>query len=594
MSGRLMAFDLRRLSDFLKGGPIVGLRRTRAAARATVLVERLWPLLLPLAIVVSLFVSLSWLGVFRALPDWPRLGLIGLFALAGLAALWPLRHFRRPGIGEIDRRIEAANALRHAPLRSQGDRLAGKDDPFATALWQEHRKRLASDLKGLKGELPRTGIPDRDPWALRAIAPLLLVVAFAFSLGPGGGSLTDGFRAAAGQPAIPPRIDAWVTPPAYTAKAPLYITADANQGQNLFSVPEGSIVAVRVTGGTGTEKLSYLDAHTAEETALEAAAGATPVTASGRTGAAQTVSQFSGALSADGLLSLRQSDEGEEIANWSFTVTPDNPPEIRLTGEPTRAVNGALQLTYEVEDDYGAMSARAVFAPADPAPDARPLYEAPEMRLTLPRRRGNEIAARTSRDLTEHPWAGTLVDLTLEAEDGAAQTGRSDTQRLTLPERPFTNPLALALVEQRQLLALDANAKRRVLDLMDAITLRPEDTIPELTHYLGIMSARARLDEATSDEQLRGVVDYLWEIAVTIEDGSLTDAERRLRMAQEALREALEEGASDEEIEQLMAELREAMQEFLREFAERALQNPEQAMPMPRTGRRCVRAISNG
>jgi uncharacterized protein (TIGR02302 family) len=580
-----MAFDLERLSDFLKRGPIVGLRRTRASTRATMLVERLWPLVLPLAIVVSLFVSLSWLGVFRALPDWPRLGLLALFAIVALAALWPLRLFRTPGAGEIDRRIEMSNALRHAPLRSQDDRLAGRDDPFAAALWQEHRKRLAGALKGLKGELPRTGIPDRDPWALRAIAPLLLVVAFAYSLGPGGGSVTDGFRAAAGQQTIPPRIDAWVTPPAYTGKAPLYITAEANQGQNnLFTVPEGSVVAVRVTGGAGTERLSYLDAHTAEETVLEAAPTATPVTAPSRSGAAQTVSQFSGTLAADGLLSLRPSEEGEEIANWSFTVTPDAAPQIRFAEEPTRAVNGALQLTYEVEDDYGAVSAQALFEPTDAAPDARPLYEAPEMRLTLPRRRGDEIVARTSRDLTEHPWAGTLVDLTLEAEDGAAQSGRSEVERFTLPERPFTNPLALALVEQRQLLALDANAKRRVLDLMDAITLRPEDTIPELTHYLGIMAARARLDEATSDDQLRGVVDYLWEIAVTIEDGSLTDAERRLRMAQEALREALEEGASDEEIEELMAELREAMQEFLREFAERAMQNPEQAMPMPQDG----------
>lgn len=579
-----MAFDLKRLSDFLKGGPIVGLRRTRATTRATMLVERLWPLVLPLVIVVSLFVSLSWLGVFRILPDWPRLGLMALFGAAALAALWPLRHFRSPGAGEIDRRIETANALRHAPLRSQDDRLTGVSDPFAAALWHEHRKRLATSLGGLKGELPRTGIPDRDPWALRAVAPLLLVVAFAFSLGPSGGSLTDGFRAAAGPQAVPPRIDAWVTPPAYTGKAPLYMTADANQGQSLFTVPEGSLVAVRVTGGSGTETLSYLDAHTAEETAFEPAAPTAPVSAPSRAGTAQTVSQFSGPLAADGLLSLRRGEEGEEIANWSFTVTPDDAPQIRFAEEPTRAVNGALQLTYEIEDDYGAVSARAVFAPADAAPGARPLYEAPEMRLTLPRRRGDEIVARTSRDLTEHPWAGTLVDLTLEAEDGAGQTGRSEAERFTLPERPFLNPLALALVEQRQLLALDANAKQRVLDLMDAITLRPEDTIPELTHYLGIMAARARLDEATSDDQLRSVVDYLWEIAVTIEDGSLTDAERRLRMAQEALREALEEGASDEEIEQLMAELREAMQEFLREFAERAMQNPEQAMPMPQNG----------
>ncbi|MFN3766353.1 MAG: DUF4175 family protein, partial [Aliihoeflea sp.] len=86
-----MAIDLKRLSDFLKGGPIVGLRRTRAATRATMLVERLWPLVLPLVIAITLFVSLSWLGVFRILPDWPRLGLMALFAIAALAALWPLR-----------------------------------------------------------------------------------------------------------------------------------------------------------------------------------------------------------------------------------------------------------------------------------------------------------------------------------------------------------------------------------------------------------------------------------------------------------------------------------------------------------------------
>ena len=31
--------------------------------------ERGWPLVLPLLIVASLFLSLSWLGVFRLLPD---------------------------------------------------------------------------------------------------------------------------------------------------------------------------------------------------------------------------------------------------------------------------------------------------------------------------------------------------------------------------------------------------------------------------------------------------------------------------------------------------------------------------------------------
>ncbi len=38
-------------------------------------------------------------------------------------------------------------------------------------------------------------------------------------------------------------------------------------------------------------------------------------------------------------------------------MTPDHPPVIRFSGEPKRAVNGALELAYEVEDDYGATEA---------------------------------------------------------------------------------------------------------------------------------------------------------------------------------------------------------------------------------------------
>ena len=52
--------------------------------------------------------------------------------------------------------------------------------------------------------------------------------AFAFSFGPLGGRIADGFqRACAGLESMPPRIDAWVTPPAYTGKAPVFLTADS-------------------------------------------------------------------------------------------------------------------------------------------------------------------------------------------------------------------------------------------------------------------------------------------------------------------------------------------------------------------------------
>ena len=547
------------------------LGRTRWLVRATVAVERLWPLLLPGLIVVSLFLSLSWLGIFRLLPDWARLGLTVLLGIAFLTSLVALRHFRLPRAAEIDRRIELANRLDHAPVRSQDDTLSpASQDPFAQALWREHQQRMAAKLGKLTGDLPRTRVPERDPWGLRAAAALLLVVAFAFSFGPMGGQPADAFRAHAGVDAVPARIDAWVTPPAYTGKAPLFLMAQNSDDAPVYSVPAGSQIAVRVAGGPGDETLAWLDADGGEEAEIALADAAAP-----QAGGTALARQFAGTLGTDGLLTLRSGSD--ELQRWAFNVIPDNPPSIRFLGEPRRAANGALELTYQVEDDYGAVWAEALFAQAEKDANARPLYDAPEMKLALPRRNSTDNAARSSQNLTEHPWAGTQVELTLKAVDAAEQEAMSEAKSVTLPERRFANPLARALVEQRRLLALDANSKPYVVALMDALTLHPEETIANLSHYLGLVSARTRLRLARSDDQLREVADYLWEMALQIEDGALTDAERRLRQAQEALRQALEDGASDEEIEQLMSELREAMRDFLREFAERAQQNQNSA-----------------
>ncbi|WP_246730201.1 TIGR02302 family protein [Nitratireductor mangrovi] len=561
------------------GGGTLGIGRTRFSAGLAMVLERLWPLALPVLLAAGLFVALSWFGLFRMVPDTIRMAVAGLFAVAALAALYPLRFFRWPARGEIDRRIELANRLDHRPVTAQSDRLAGKDDDFAGALWREHRRRLAASLGTLSGDLPHPRVPERDPWALRAAVPLLLVVAFAFSASPFGGSVGDALRPHEAVGAAPARIDAWVTPPAYTGRPPIFMTAEANRDQTSFRVPTGSEVSLRVTGGSGEERLAFRSSGADEATepeTIEPAVAGTPV----RSG----VSQFAFRLAENGTLSLGSGSR--EVQSWSFDVIPDMPPEIAFAEEPKRAVNGTLELAYTIKDDYGAASAGTAMRQEEaPAPGARPLYEAPEMPLTLPRRGGKDTGAQTSRDLTEHPWAGADVVLGLTAMDDAGQEARSEEKSIKLPERPFTNPLARAVIEQRRLLALDANRKPRVLDLMDAVTLRPEDTFDNMAHFLAIRSARERLAMADEDEELRGVVDYLWEIALGIEDGDLTAAEKRLRAAQQALRDALENGASDEEIERLMAELREAMQEFLREFAERAARDPNMAMPqMPQDG----------
>src|SRR5262249_37973761 len=74
----------------------------------------------------------------------------------------------------------------------------------------------------------------------------------------------------------------------------------------------------------------------------------------------------------------------------------------------------------------------------------------------------------------------------LTARDEAGNEGQSAAFEFRLPERPFSKPLARALVEQRRILALDADAQASVLTALDALTLAPEQFNMESNVYLGL------------------------------------------------------------------------------------------------------------
>jgi uncharacterized protein (TIGR02302 family) len=542
----------------------------RAATTAAVAAERMLPRLLPLAAIVAAFLILSWFGLFRTIGDAARIALAAALGIGALAALRPLRSMRWPTTHEIDRRLENDNALQHTPITVQDDRLAGEADGFASALWREHQRRMAERLDDVHGSAAKTGIPARDPYALRAAVALLVVTAFAWSFGNSGGLLSDAFRSHSSAEIVPPRIDAWVTPPAYTGLPPVFLTSEQNAARTEFTFPEGSVAVVRIAGGSGSETVAWPSAEVPLSTSEEAAR---PQTAASR--------RFEVTLENDGALSIAAGDE--MLQSWSFGITPDEAPAIAFASDPTRAVNGTMTVESLATDDYRVTKAHGIIALAgEHADGARPLYDAPDLPLSLPRRSSEDGAAKTMRDLSEHPWAGARVDMTLEAEDDRGQTGRSETKTLVLPGRPFSNPMARAVIEQRRNLALDANSVPAIVEVIDVLTLYPEETIKDASIFLGLMTARTRLIQARGeDEALREVVDYLWEFARAIEDGNLSEAERRLRAAQQALQDALENGASDEEIEQLMSELRDAMQEYIRELARQMENNPDLAQQMP-------------
>ena len=581
-------------------------RKVRLSGAALVL-ERLWPRLWAFAAWVGLFVLVSLAGIWQMLPDYGHLAFLGLFGLGALVALgWMAR---TPGATReaAIRRLEQKSGIPHRPASSYEDHLtAAADNPASQALWTAHRARLARQLSRLKVGPPEARTDLIDPFALRA----LLLLGVGLMIWIAGDSAADRLRAALriGPPsfAADARFDAWVTPPAYTGAAPIILsdgarigaqTAAALNDRGEIEVPERSQLVVRASG-TGTRgftlEVTPEGATSAEQMSVKPHDPAQQKSADGNPNVAPVLQSDV----AEARIELGRSSTvrvvGRSTPPWVFRVIPDKAPAIALTKEPQRLPRGSLKLTYKVSDDYGVVSAegrimRAKPQPGDPAtswarPKANkgprpPLDRPPALGLRLPRANAKDGEAFSYHELTGHPWAGSRVQLTLSAKDQAGQVGRSPSLELILPQRRFQNPIAKAVVEQRRFLVEDPRNRDAVGYALDSIALEPEGFINDRRAYLGLRSAYWRLKRDKSRAGMKSVVDQLWHVALRLEDGDLSDAERALREAQEELSKALQDGASDEEIQRLMDQLRQALSNFMEQMQRHAQSQP---MEFPR------------
>ena len=546
-------------------------------ARLAIAWERAWPPLAAVLSVAGLFLAVSWAGLWLALPLAGRIAGLAVFVLLALAALWPLVRFRWPGRAEGLARLDRGSGLRHRPATALSDTVSTLD-PVALALWQAQRERTLAALKRVRAGLPSPRLAIHDPWALRALVVLLMVTSYVAAGGDRMSRLAAAFDWNGVLAPANIRVDAWVTPPPYTARPPIILSAanrEAAASDNAaLAVPAGSTLVVRASGGT-------LDVAT-----TGGVAEAAPVE-----DAPQGTSERHFTIAADGTAHVRAPSNQPP---WSFAAAPDHAPTIALVKKPERQARGSLQLTYRIEDDYGVTGAQARFAvgPAasETVPDhpvvARPLFDPPQFALALPNARTRKGVGQTVKDLSENPYAGAEGHLTLVAKDEAGNEGHSEPFAMRLPERLFTKPLARALIEQRRNLARDANQAAQVKLALDALLIAPEAFTPQAGQYLGLRSVAHQIAHAHTDDQLRAVVASLWALATTIEDGDITDVDKALRAAQDALKQALERGASDEEIRKLTENLRAAMERFLRQLAERLRNNPQElARPLDQNTR---------
>lgn len=519
--------------------------------------EDAWPRLwLPLAIIL-LFLTLSWFGLWLDTPPlWRGIG-IALFATAFLISLWPLVRLRMPSRTRALDRLDRDTGLTHGPARVLDDSLAlGSSDPGTRALWSLHRKRAEDAVGRMRVAVPQPDMPRRDRYALRA-AGILALVTSAFVAGPEIGSrLAAAFDWRSVQATGPTfRIDGWIDPPLYTRMPPLMI--DLAKGQSLRA-PIRSTLVIRIAG-EGTAEIS----HDKGLTAL-------PPKANQRTDLREE------RYTLEGSTELTVKTGFANSVTLNIEAIPDRMPEIAFTGPPEVNARGTFTLMYKGKDDYGISSIEGMVEKADGS-KGRSLVPAPPLPLAIPSHEENAPETRSPVDLTNHAWAGSPVTIRLKAKDEAGQEATSEAINFTLPQRPFTNPLAKALVEQRRNLVLAPDDRKRVQVALDSLLISPEEFTPQWGVFMGLRTASERLRVAKTDENLIEVADWLWTMAIQIEDGNLSDAERELRAAQERLKEAMERGATDDEIRRLTDELRQAMDKFLREFAQRMQQNQQQS-----------------
>lgn len=572
-----------------KSATDLALERKVMTSAHMLLAERLWLRLWWVFAVAAAFLAVSLAGVWPLLPYGGHVALIGLFGIALAGALAYAARVPVPGRQEALRRLERTSGQPHRPASSYEDTLSSDaQDPATRALWLAHRSRLAAVLSKLTPGLPRPMTHRLDPMALRALGVLGVLLMAALAGDAASDRIAAAFRFQPHGLAGDARLDAWVTPPPYTAKPPILLADGQRPGVSLaredggrFEVPTHSALVIRATGTGGRD-------FTVEFTPDVGGAAQTlkSVPVKGVDGVAEIKADItqSGVMSVPG-----------QPRPWAFAVIPDLPPKIALIKEPEPNSRGSMKLNYRVEDDYGVVGAEVLFERVpDDAGDEKtawartevlagprqPLDRPPHYALRLPATNatsaGKPGEAMTYLELGTHPWAGLRVRMTLQAKDAAGQVGRSEPREMILPARRFTNPLARALVEQRRKLISDSRYRPFVKKALEALMIEPDGFMSPQT-YLGVRTAAYRLERDLSRAGLRSVIDQLWQVAIRLEDGALSDAEKRLKDAQERLSKALDEGASEAEIDQLMKELREAMSDYVQQLAKQNENAPEQS-----------------
>ncbi len=556
------------------------LARYTQIARARLIWERYMPVLAKGLLAVIVFLITTYFGIWERLGDpWRLIALLATLAYLS-HGVWQATQQIWPNRSDARRRTERDSDQSHRPLDTLDDRPALSADA-----WPAHYQNALKQAKNIRAPKGRPALAKIDPYYLRYVAPAALIAASIYIAGFG----TERLRYAllpSWQSAIHPsnvKFEAWIDPPAYTGRPPIYF-----KDRSKIDVPAGSEFVVRASGAKNLPRPKFTQGLRSRFLPLK------------QLGAKSFEARTEITNSA-----VAQWRIGTRRQSWALNMQPDLPPTIEILEPPKADKRDRLAFTYALEDDYGVENLRLEMAELyegflpDAIFDGDTEFAVVALSSSSVKKAENASAAI---DLTKHILAGRKVIGRLVATDGRGQKAVSEPVYFTVPDKIFVEPLAKAVVENRTLIMSAAdqdyapykprtradgywnlyepeqrmsrapeNIQRAAL-LIEAVTDTPDRLFTDPTVYMALRNIRAQLRYADSQEDLRGLPETLWKIALRAEFGVLGTALEEMREAQAALQEGLARRAPQREIDTLFERYNLAVEAYTEELRRKAIE----------------------
>ena len=566
-------------------------------ARLRLFWERYAPALATAALALLLFLAGAYVGLWQRIGDpWRLIALIFAlyFILRGVISA---RKLRAPTLSQAARRVEHDSGIAHRPLETLRDKAVlnarEKNGTEGADIWDSHTERARQSLAQIGPAKSRPTLAPMDKYFLRFIAPLALLLAVFVGFGDNGERLRRALSPTWQSALNPAKVtfDAWVDPPDYTGRPPVYF-----KGKQTVDIPAGSELVARIQGAKDAPRLKLKGAGLLGRKYLKLK----------RLGPdsfeARTI------LTEDVTASWRV---GTKRREWKLVVREDRAPQVKWQAPPRADKRDRLSFSYGLKDDYGVVKLELHMRLLE-ADNSAQDQEQTSKTVTVPLA-GKSVretkATDTVIDLTKHIWAGRKVSGHLVAIDGHGLSSHSSTAYFTIPDKIFIEPLAKAVAEHRTLIMAglsggqtyapyprrtrkqwqdlprfddwETNQKlgrapaqiKRAAALIYALTDAPSGLYEDPAVYMGLKNVLSTLRHSRAIDALSPLPERLWAIAIRAEFGQIGTALEEMREAESNLNEGIARHAPTREIDVLFERYDAAVARYIKELTEEAMKN---------------------